>query len=109
MVVIFLLSLCIWVIDIARPAHSLSSLNASIYVLIVTMFVLMDAIKVKSRMFVIFADNIFVLGTINEIYNRTFAGWDQGVVLFKYTIQGTVYLHETVCQTETRLDQIRLV
>ena len=38
-VVILVLSLCNWSIDIARPAHSLSSVNGLIYVLIISLFV----------------------------------------------------------------------
>ena len=34
---------------------------------------------------------MFVLVNIYEIYDRTFAGWDWGVVLLKYTIQGNKY------------------
>ena len=31
------------------------------------------------------------LVNINNIYNQLFTDWDQGVVLFKYTIQGNEY------------------
>ena len=34
---------------------------------------------------------LFVLMNINNIYNNIFGDWDQGVVLFKYTIQGNEY------------------
>ena len=66
-VIILVLSLCIWVIDIAQSAHSLSSLIGSIYVLIVTTFVFIDAVKVKSRVFVIVIGILFVLVNINNI------------------------------------------
>ena len=91
-VIILVLTLCNWSIDIARPAHSFSSLNGFLYALTVCAFVFLDAVKVKSRVFVIVIGIMFVLVTLNEIYDRTFAGWDQGVVLFKYTIQWNNYV-----------------
>ena len=33
----------------------------------------------------------FVLSNINNIYQQIFTDWDQGVVLFNYTINGNVY------------------
>ena len=33
----------------------------------------------------------FVLSNINNIYQQIFTDWDQGVVLFKYTIQENEY------------------
>ena len=60
-VIILVLSLCNWSIDIARPYHSLSPVNGLIYVLCVSAFVFMDAVKVKSRVFVIVVGILFVL------------------------------------------------
>ena len=34
---------------------------------------------------------IFILLNVNNIYHGTFGDWSQGVVLFKYTIQGNEY------------------
>ena len=73
------------------PLHSLSPVNGLIYVLVVSAFVFLDAVKVKSRVFVIVVGILFVLVNINNIYHRIFGDWDQGVVLFKYTIQGNKY------------------
>ena len=90
-VIILVLSLCNWSIDIARPATSFSPINGLIYVLIVSAFVFLDAVKVKSRVFVIAVGILFVFLNINNIYGNIFGDWDQGVVLFKYTIQGNKY------------------
>ena len=57
----------------------------------VSAFVFLDAVKVKSRVFVIVVGILFVLLNINNIYNRIFGDWDQGVVLLEYTIQGNKY------------------
>ena len=51
----------------------------------------MDAVKVKSRLFVMAVGITFVLSNINNIYQQIFTDWDQGVVLFKYTIQENEY------------------
>eukprot|EP00944_MAST-04C_sp_MAST-4C-sp1_P003771 g3771.t1 len=90
-VIILVFGLCIWSIDIARPSHSLSSVNGFVYVLMVTGFVFIDAVKVRSPVFIIVGGILFVVGNINNIYNLTFTDLDQGVVLFKYTIQGNEY------------------
>eukprot|EP00944_MAST-04C_sp_MAST-4C-sp1_P001474 g1474.t1 len=90
-VIIILLSLCVAAIDIARPAHTLSAINGLIYVLGVSAFVFIGALKVKSRVFVIVVGILFVLITVNNIYDRTFEDTDQGVVLLKYNIQGNKY------------------
>ena len=53
--------------------------------------VFIDAIKVKSRLFVIVIASICVLINAYNIYGYTFLDWDQSVVLLKYTIQGEEY------------------
>ena len=78
-------------IDIARPAHSLSPVNGLIYALVVCMFVFTDALKVKSRAFVIVVGILFIFVNMNNIYHYIFGDWDQGVVLLNYTIQGNKY------------------
>ena len=90
-VIILVLALCNWSIDIALPADPVSPLNGFFYTLIVSTFVFVDAVKIKSRMFVIAIGIIFVLANINNVYNLIFGDWDQGVVLFKYTIQENEY------------------
>ena len=61
------------------------------YTIISIAFVFMDVLKVKSRVLLIAIGVIFVLANMNEIYRRTFGDSDQGVVLFKYTIQSKEY------------------
>ena len=58
----------------------------------------LDAVKIKSRMFVNYWDQ-FVLANINNVYNLIFRNWDQGVVLFKYTIQENEYTFMKRSQT----------
>ena len=59
--------------------------------LFVSAFVFLDAVKVKSRVFVVAIGIIFMLLNVFNIYDRTFRNMDQGVVLLKYTINGSVY------------------
>eukprot|EP00944_MAST-04C_sp_MAST-4C-sp1_P008611 g8611.t1 len=90
-VMILVFGLCNCSIDIARPATSFSPINGLLYMLLVSAFVFLDAVKVKSRMFVIVVGIIFVFFNINNIYYYIFTDWDQGVVLFKYNIHGNEY------------------
>ena len=90
-VIILVFGLCIAVINIAKPAHSLESLIGLLYMLGVAMIIFIDAIKVKSRVFVMVVGILFVLINVSGIYRRIFTDSDQGVVLLKYTINGSVY------------------
>ena len=89
--IILIFGLCNWSIDIMRPATSITPVNGLIYMLCVTAFLFVDAMKVKSRVFVIGVGILFVLTNINNIYILIFGDSDQGVVLFNYTINGNVY------------------
>ena len=60
----------------------------SIYFLLVNSFVFMDALKVKSRKLVIVMGSVFALLHVYHIYNFTFGNASEGVLLFKYTIDG---------------------
>ena len=90
-VIMVVLGLCILVINIAEPSHSLEPPLGLIYLLCVNALVFLDAVKVKSRVFMIIIGVLFVSVNINNIYNLIFGDWDQGVVLFKYTVQGNKY------------------
>ena len=59
-VIILVFALCKWSIDIARPATSISTILGLMYMLCVSLFVFLDAVKVKSRMFVIFVGILFI-------------------------------------------------
>ena len=65
-VVIILLTILNWSIDIGRPLTPLSPINGFIYMLGINAVVLLDAIKLKSRLVVIIAGSLF---TILNIYN----------------------------------------
>ena len=88
---ILVYSLCNWSMEIARPSHFLSPILGLSYIVVVSAFVFLDAVKVKSRVFVMVLGILFVLTNINSIYNLIFGDWDQGVILLEYNIQGNEY------------------
>ena len=51
----------------------------------------MDVVKLKSRMFVIIIGTLSTVLNIYNIYGNTFGNWNEGIVLFHYTIQGEEY------------------
>ena len=90
-VVILVLALCNLSIDIARPYNSFSPINGMIYMVAVSLGAFLDAIKVKSRIFVMSIGTLFILLNMINIYRYTFGDSDQGVVLLKYNTQGNEY------------------
>ena len=59
--------------------------------LAINIFVFLDALKVKSRLFLIGLGCLFIALNINNIYNDTFGDWNKGIVIISYTIQGEEY------------------
>ena len=90
-VIIVILTILNWAIEIGRPGSPISPINGFIYMLIINVFVFMDALKLKSRIVVIIIGIIVTILNIYNIYNRILGNWDKGVVLFNYTIQGEEY------------------
>ena len=74
-----------------RPYDLISPINAAFYMIEVTLFLFVDTLKVKSRLFVLAAGSIFVFLNLFNLYGNTFGNWDNGVILFKYTINGEEY------------------
>ena len=77
-VMILAFGLCNWSIDIAYPEHSFSPLNWINLSARNIAFVFLDAVKVKSRVFVIVIGIIFVLVNIYNIYDFIFWGLESG-------------------------------
>ena len=59
--------------------------------IVVTIFVFLDAVQVKSRVSVMVVGIIFVLANVFGIYQRIFTDLDQDVVLLDYSIQRNKY------------------
>ena len=68
---IALLSLCLWAIDIGVPDNSLSPVYGLVYVLIVNTFVFLDALVSKSRYMILSFGILFVALNIFLIYIST--------------------------------------
>ena len=90
-VIILMLIICNCIIDVARPRTPFSPLNGIFCMVLVFAFVFLDAIKVKSRVFVLVIGFLFVLLNINAIYHFIFGDWGQGIVLVEYWIKGNKY------------------
>eukprot|EP00942_MAST-04A_sp_MAST-4A-sp1_P010630 g10630.t1 len=90
-IVIVILSSCIWIIEIVRPITPVNQINGLMYMLIINAFVFLDALKVKSRIFLIIWGSLVTILNIKNIYTHIFANASQGIVLFNYTIQGEEY------------------
>ena len=90
-VMILVLGLCNWVVNTARPRVSVEPILGLLYMLLAYSFVFLDAVKVKSRVFLIVIGVFYVFFHIYSIYTRIFGDADQGIVLLKYTIQGNDY------------------
>ena len=60
-------------------------------ILIVNVFVLLDAVILKSRYLIISFGFLFVSLILYELYYRTFEDTDIGVILLDYSIQGKSY------------------
>ena len=90
-IIIMVLSLCNWVIDIGQPFDSFSPVNGSMYMLCINLFVLMDAVMIKSRYLIICFGILFVALNVYQIYASTLGDDNNGVVLLKYNIQGVEY------------------
>ena len=90
-VVIILLTILNWSIDIGRPMTPLSPIMGFIYMLLINMFLFMDAVKLKSRMSVIIIGSLSTILNIYNIYGNTFGNSNKGIVLLNYTIQGEEY------------------
>ena len=81
-VVVFAAGMCIFVIECAVPRTQYTSINACIYWLLCTLFISLDALKVKSRTFMILVAFIFIVTTLYAIFERVVSSVDQNVVLF---------------------------
>ena len=87
-VTIIILSLSNLIINIVAPKNALSGVMGLIYVIICTGFVSIDALKLKSRKFIIFIAVVFTVIHLYLMYETTFGNWDNGIVLLEYTVGG---------------------
>ena len=88
--IIVFLSLCNLGIDIGVPASG-SLVNSFVYFVFVLFVIFLDAVKLKSRNFLLIVIFNFVILNIFNIYGNTFSDSNKGVNLIKYSIEGEQY------------------
>ena len=85
-ILILMLGVFDLILNIVKPYDSLSIVHGIIYMIIVFIVVFVDAVKVKSRLFVICLFTIFIVLNIYNIYELTFGRTENGVYLLSYTV-----------------------
>ena len=80
--VVFGAGMCIFAIECAAPRTRYTPVNAFIYWLLCTLFICLDALKFKSRAFMITVAFIFIVTTLYAVFVRTLLSVDEGVVVF---------------------------
>lgn len=83
-VIILVLAVCNFIIDLVKPYNEFSAFNGFIYLLGITVFLFLDSVKKKSRVFVLTIGSMFVFATLVEVYFYSFVDWEIGVVLFQH-------------------------
>jgi hypothetical protein len=83
-VMILVLGVCIFTIDCFKPYNSSSPVNSFTYLLGIGYFVFLDAVKKKTRVFVLVVSVLVALVTMYCIYDYTFTNNAIGVILFQY-------------------------
>lgn len=87
------LCICLMLAEIFRPNNPYSIVLAGVYTLIMLIFVMFDAVIIKSRMFFLFFSTTTLALLFYNIYQTVFSNVNKGVILVKYDIgkeQGTI-------------------
>ena len=90
-VFMILLSTSVFIIDCLRPMTSMSPLMGFIYMTMTYMLVFLDALKMKSRIFLLIVGTLCIMLNCYNVYGETFSNWDMDIVLFNYVINGEKY------------------
>lgn len=85
-ILILMLGVFDLIINIVKPYDSLSTVHGVTYMVIVFVVVFVDAVKAKSRLFVICLFTIFIVLNIYNVYDFTFGRTENGVYLVSYTV-----------------------
>ena len=83
-VLALMLGICIFIIDCAKPYNSFSPINGFIYLVMLTLFLFLDAVIKKSRVFVVVIGIIFGLLNVYLVTEYTFGEADISVILIEY-------------------------
>jgi hypothetical protein len=85
--VILLTGIAIFCLDCLHPQTSLSPALSSVYLSCVFLFVFMDSLKIKSRVFVLVCGSLFAILTWYNVYNNTMSTANIGIIVFRYNEQ----------------------
>ena len=83
-VLVLMLGVCIFIIDCAKPYNSFSPINGFIYLVMLTLFLFLDAVITKSRVLVVVIGIFFGLFSVYMITEYIFNETDIGVILIEY-------------------------
>ena len=89
--IIVFLALCNLCIDIGVPSSSSSLSNGLIYFVYVLFVIFLDAVKLKSRNFILIIIFNFVVLNVFNIYGNTFSDSNKNIKLIQYNIEGEEY------------------
>ena len=96
-IVILGMSFCNEIVEVFRPSSPYSPISGIMLILIVVAFLVNDAIKKKSRIFVLIIGIIFMLILLSNIYHLTLGHWgidedgNPKVIIFEYTIRSKTF------------------
>ena len=83
-VLALMFGICIFIIDCAKPYNSFSPINGFIYLVMLTLFLFLDAVIKKSRVFAVVTGILSGLLNVYLITEYTFGEADLGVILIEY-------------------------
>jgi hypothetical protein len=83
-VLALMFGVCIFIIDCAKPYNSFSPINGFIYLVMLTLFLFLDAVIKKSRVFAVAIGIVSGLLNVYLVTNLTFGEADIGVILIEY-------------------------
>ena len=97
-IVILGMSFCNEIVEIVRPSTPFSPISGIMLILIVIAFLVNDAIKKKSRAFVLIIGIIFMLILSSNVYHLTFGDWgldengNPTEIIIEYSIQNKKFI-----------------
>jgi hypothetical protein len=95
-VMILLCSFSVFVINVADPRVQLDAFNGFVYFAACSILVFLDAVKIKSRIFVVCVCSMFAVFTLYCICDRTFTNVEEGIVLLGPYLNNLVLMKRSV-------------
>ena len=83
-VMIFVLGLLVFIIECVKPLYPLAPAISFTYFVFLSLFVCLDAVRHKSRAFVVIVSSVVVATTLYLVAQYSIGDRDIGVILFQY-------------------------